>query len=67
MAACEGADPVGLAGLAEGTLAGATGAAFTTPRALELGDVFRPEFVVIILCLLYLFLVQFEPPMRLRL
>ena len=67
MAACEGAALVGLAGLTEETLAVATGVVCTTPRATEVGDVFRPEFIVIILCFLYLFLVQFEPPWRLGL
>jgi hypothetical protein len=43
--------------LTKEALAVATGVDLTTPRALELKDVVRPEFIVILLCFFNEFLV----------
>ena len=64
---CEGAALCGFAGLTKETLAVATGVDFITPRALEVGDVLRPGFVIILLCFLNPFFVYFEPRLWLRL
>jgi hypothetical protein len=55
MAACEGRALCDFAGLTEETPAVATGVDFIAPRALEVGEVVRPGFIVIILCFLDLF------------